>query len=56
MAKQLQDFAKSRQAAVADQEKTASAKYLEQMAAEPGATKAPTGYIVGGMIPTAGPT
>lgn len=46
LAKQLQDFAKGRQTAMAEQEKTASAKYLEQMAAEPGATKSPSGYIV----------
>jgi FKBP-type peptidyl-prolyl cis-trans isomerase len=46
LAPQLQAFAKARQAAVGEQEKAESAKYLEQMAAEPGATKAPTGYIV----------
>ena len=46
LAKQLQDFAKSRQAKISEQEKAESAKYLEQMAAEPGATKSPSGYIV----------
>jgi len=44
--KELQAFGKARQMAVAEQEKTASAAYLEKMAAEPGATKAPSGYII----------
>jgi FKBP-type peptidyl-prolyl cis-trans isomerase len=59
---QLQAFAKARQAAMGEQEKTASAQYLEKMAAEEGATKAPSGYIVRtltegtGVSPTAADT
>jgi FKBP-type peptidyl-prolyl cis-trans isomerase FkpA len=44
--KELQAFGKSRQMASAEQEKTASAAYLEKMAAEPGATKGPSGYVM----------
>jgi len=43
---QIQVFANSRLAAHAEIEKTESAAYLAQMASEPGATKAPTGYVV----------
>ena len=43
---QLQAFSKARASAKAEEEKTAAAKYLEQMAAEPGATKGPSGFIV----------
>jgi FKBP-type peptidyl-prolyl cis-trans isomerase len=42
----LQKFATARQTARAAKEKTDSATYLAQMAAEPGATKSPTGYVV----------
>ncbi len=43
---QLQAFAASRRVAAADSEKKASAAYLEQMAGEPGATKAESGYVI----------
>jgi len=43
---QLQAFASARRAAAADAERKASASYLEQAAAEPGATKAPAGYVL----------
>jgi FKBP-type peptidyl-prolyl cis-trans isomerase len=46
LSKELQAFSKSRQTAAADKEKTESAAYLAKMAAEPGATKAPSGYII----------
>jgi FKBP-type peptidyl-prolyl cis-trans isomerase FkpA/FKBP-type peptidyl-prolyl cis-trans isomerase FklB len=46
LAKQMQDFARGRQAAMSEHEKAESAAYLEKMAAEPGATKGPSGYIV----------
>ena len=44
--KELQAFGKARQTAAAEREKTESAAYLDKMAAEPGATKAPSGYII----------
>jgi len=43
---QIQAFANARRSAVALTEKTESAAYLAKMAAEPGATTAPTGYVV----------
>jgi len=46
LGKEMAAFAKARQAASADAEKTASAEYLAKMAAEPGATKGASGYIV----------
>ncbi len=46
LSKELQAFSKSRQTAAADKEKAESAAYLAKMAAEPGATKAPSGYII----------
>ena len=46
LGKEMAAFAKSRQAAGAEAEKTAAADYLAKMAAEPGATKGPSGYIV----------
>jgi FKBP-type peptidyl-prolyl cis-trans isomerase len=46
LGKEMQAFAKSRASAGADAEKAASAEYLAKMAAEPGATKAASGYVV----------
>jgi FKBP-type peptidyl-prolyl cis-trans isomerase FkpA len=46
LGKELQAFSKSRQTMAAEKEKTESAAYLDKMAAEPGATKAPSGFIV----------
>jgi len=43
---QMQAFATARRTALAEKEKAESAAYLEKAAAEPGATKAPTGYVV----------
>lgn len=43
---QLQAFANARRTAAAETEKKASAAYLEKMAAEPGATKAESGYVL----------
>jgi FKBP-type peptidyl-prolyl cis-trans isomerase FkpA/FKBP-type peptidyl-prolyl cis-trans isomerase FklB len=43
---QLQAFANTRRVAAAEAEKKASAEYLTQLAAEPGATKAETGYVI----------
>jgi len=43
---QIQAFATARQSAMAAKEKAESAAYLTKMAAEPGATTAPTGYVV----------
>ncbi len=43
---QIQAFASARQNAMANKEKAESAEYLKKMAAEPGATTAPTGYVV----------
>jgi FKBP-type peptidyl-prolyl cis-trans isomerase FkpA/FKBP-type peptidyl-prolyl cis-trans isomerase FklB len=43
---QLQAFANRRRVAAAEGEKKAGAAYLEQMAAEPGATKAESGYVL----------
>lgn len=42
----IQTFASSRVTLKAQEEKTASAGYLAQMAAEPGATTAETGYVI----------
>ena len=42
---QLQAFANQRRVAAAEAEKKASAEYLAKMAAEPGATKAESGYV-----------
>lgn len=62
LAPQLQTFAKARAAAVGEHEKTESAAYLEKMAAEPGATKGPSGYVMRtltegtGATPTAADT
>ncbi len=42
----LQNFANARTMQKAQAEKAASASYLAQMAAEPGATTAPTGYVI----------
>ena len=42
----LQTFSNTRVMQRAQTEKTASAAYLAQMAAEPGATTAPTGYVI----------
>jgi FKBP-type peptidyl-prolyl cis-trans isomerase len=46
LSQQLQNFARARQTAGAAHEKTESDGYLAKMAAEPGATKAGSGYIV----------
>jgi len=43
---QVQAFATARRATLAQSEKTEATAYLAKMAAEPGATTAPTGYIV----------
>jgi FKBP-type peptidyl-prolyl cis-trans isomerase FkpA/FKBP-type peptidyl-prolyl cis-trans isomerase FklB len=43
---QIQAFASERMSARAGKEKTESAAYLAQMAAEPGATTAATGYVI----------
>jgi FKBP-type peptidyl-prolyl cis-trans isomerase FkpA len=43
---QLQAFANQRRLAAAEAEKKESAAYLEKMAAEPGATKGESGYVV----------
>jgi FKBP-type peptidyl-prolyl cis-trans isomerase FkpA/FKBP-type peptidyl-prolyl cis-trans isomerase FklB len=43
---QLQAFANARRVAAAETEKKESASYLEKMAAEPGATKAESGYVI----------
>ena len=42
----IQTFANARVTAKAQAEKAASADYLAKMAAEPGATTAPTGYVI----------
>lgn len=42
----IQNFANARVLQKAQTEKAASATYLAQMAAEPGATTAPTGYVI----------
>ena len=42
----VQAFATTRRGALSQGEKTESAAYLAKMAAEPGATTAPTGYVV----------
>ncbi len=42
----IQNFATTRSTARAQSEKAASVGYLAQMAAEPGATTAPTGYVI----------
>jgi FKBP-type peptidyl-prolyl cis-trans isomerase len=44
--KQMQAFATARRQAMASAEKAAAAIYLDKMAAESGATKGPTGYVV----------
>jgi FKBP-type peptidyl-prolyl cis-trans isomerase FkpA/FKBP-type peptidyl-prolyl cis-trans isomerase FklB len=46
LGQQLQAFAKTRAEASATKEKAESAAYVAKMEAEPGATKAPSGYIV----------
>ena len=46
LAKEMQGFAKARQMAAAEREKTESAAFLAKMAAEPGASTAPSGYII----------
>lgn len=46
LGKEMGAFAKARQMAAAEHEKTESAAFLAKMAAEPGATTAPTGYII----------
>lgn len=46
IAKEMQAFAKARQTAAVDKEKADSAAFLVKMAAEPGATTAPSGYII----------
>ncbi len=43
---QMQAFANTRRGARAQAEKTESAAYVATMAAEPGATTAPTGYVI----------
>jgi FKBP-type peptidyl-prolyl cis-trans isomerase FkpA/FKBP-type peptidyl-prolyl cis-trans isomerase FklB len=42
----IQNFANARVMAKSQAEKTASVEYLAKMAAEPGATTAPTGYVI----------
>jgi len=44
--KEMQAFAKARQAAAVEHERAESAAFLSKMAAEPGATTAPSGYII----------
>jgi FKBP-type peptidyl-prolyl cis-trans isomerase FkpA len=46
LGQQMQAFVKGRQMAAADNEKKESAAYLDKMAAEPGATKSSTGYVI----------
>jgi FKBP-type peptidyl-prolyl cis-trans isomerase len=46
LGKELQAFSKARQNAGMEVERAASAKYLEEMAAEPGATRGASGYVV----------
>ena len=46
IAKEMQAFAKARQSAAVEREKTESSAFLARMAAEPGATTAPSGYII----------
>jgi FKBP-type peptidyl-prolyl cis-trans isomerase FkpA len=56
LSKELQAFSKARQVAAADREKTESAAYLAKMAAEPGASKAPSGYIIKTVTEGTGPS
>ena len=56
LSKELQAFSKSRQIAAADKEKAESTAYLAKMAAEPGATKAPSGYIIKTVTEGTGPS
>jgi len=50
----IQAFANARRTAAAEKEKTDSAAYLAQMAGEPGATTAPTGYVMRTLTEGAG--
>ncbi|HXZ83873.1 MAG TPA: FKBP-type peptidyl-prolyl cis-trans isomerase [Myxococcota bacterium] len=56
LGQQMQAFAKARQMAAAETEKKESAAYLDQMAAEPGATKAPEGYVLRTLTEGTGPS
>ncbi|HTO70705.1 MAG TPA: FKBP-type peptidyl-prolyl cis-trans isomerase [Myxococcota bacterium] len=56
LGKELQAFSKARQMAAAEKEKTDSAAYLDKMAAEPGATKGATGYVIRTLTEGTGPT
>jgi len=55
LGQQMQSFAKARQMAAAEVEKKESAAYLDKMAAEPGATKAPEGYVLRTITEGTGP-
>ena len=55
LGQQMQAFAKARQMAAAETEKKESAAYVDQMAAEPGATKAPEGYVLKTITDGTGP-
>lgn len=56
LAKELQAFSKARQVAASEREKTESTAYLAKMAAEPGATKGPSGYIIKTVTEGTGPS
>ena len=50
----IQEFAKARQATAAAAEKKAGQAFLDKAASEPGATKAPAGFVITTLKPGAG--